>query len=112
VLFSFSLLVLPVCCRLVHGVVLIGGAVTVCCVVFIFVADFAGLLPVGAVGGVWVKWLIISVFLGLMLVIVIAGLISDWCCCERVLCSFLFRFKKKRTKRKGNFLSIAPLTKK
>jgi hypothetical protein len=72
----------------------------------IVISGFADFLPVVA-GVVLGKWLIISGFFGLLLVVFFAR-----CCCDRVLCSFLFRFKKKRTKRKGNFLSIAPLTKK
>jgi hypothetical protein len=40
----------------------------------LFISGFAGLLPVVA-GGVWDKWLIISVFLGLLLVVAIAGLL-------------------------------------
>jgi hypothetical protein len=39
-----------------------------------FFAGFAGFLPVVA-GGVWAKWLIISGFWGLLLVIAIAGLL-------------------------------------
>jgi hypothetical protein len=71
----------------------------------LFISGFAGLLPVVS----WVlecKWLIINGIRFCRFVF------SARCCCDRVLCSFLFRFKKKRTKRKGNFLSIAPLTKK
>jgi len=39
-----------------------------------FISGFAGFLPVVA-GGVWGKWLIISGFMGLLLVIAIAGLL-------------------------------------
>jgi len=41
-----------------------------------FISGFAGLLLVVA-GGVWDKWLIISVFLGLLLVVAIAGFLSE-----------------------------------
>jgi hypothetical protein len=41
---------------------------------FIIISGFAVFLPVVA-GGVWGKWLIISGFMGLMLVIAIAGLL-------------------------------------
>jgi len=56
-----------------------------------FISGFAGFLLVVA-GGVWCKWLIISVFLGLLLVVVVfsAGCYSD----RGLLLFFLFQKEK------------------
>jgi hypothetical protein len=80
---------LPVCCRLpvflsepLIKLIDLMLMIWVVCVLWFqgfifglsFISGFAGLLPV-VVGGVWYKWLIISGFLGLLLVVAIAGLL-------------------------------------
>jgi len=57
----------------------------------LFISGFAGLLPVGA-GGVWDKWLIISVFLVLL---ICYSMLSAWCYSDRGLLLF-FLFQKEK----------------